>query len=73
MVLGRCKRMEGKMDKGRKLGELGGRASKTYGSDRICLEAGCNQKLSIYNHKLHCYVHNKFTQPRVRGRDIIEI
>lgn len=73
MVLGRSSRMEEEMDKGKKLGYLGGRASKKYGSDRTCLEVECTQKLSIYNHKAHCFVHHKFYQPRVRGRDIIEI
>ena len=73
MVLGRSSEMEETLDKGRRVGATPSRASKSYGKNRVCLEKDCDQQLSMYNHKEYCFVHHKFHQPRVRGREIIEI
>ena len=65
--------MEETLGQGKRVGTIPLRSSKNYGKHRICLEENCDQQLSMYNHKSHCFVHYKFYHPRVRGRDIIEI
>jgi hypothetical protein len=45
------------------------RKSKTYGEGRTCSEIGCEVSLSKYNERTECFVHHKFKQPRVRGRE----
>jgi hypothetical protein len=36
----------------------------------VCLEAGCDTQLSIYNKGKYCYQHEPHSAPRTRGRKI---
>lgn len=46
------------------------RPSRSFGKNRICREAGCDTKLSMYNNGKYCYVHEPMAVPRTRGRKI---
>ena len=45
------------------------RKSKVYDEGRTCSEKDCEVTLSKYNERTECFVHHKFKQPRVRGRE----
>ena len=47
-----------------------GRPSRTFRHGRICAEAGCETKLSIYNDDEFCSVHVSPSTPRLRGKKI---
>jgi hypothetical protein len=47
-----------------------GRPSKAYRVGRVCREAGCGTRLSIYNKGSYCYQHEPMATPRTRGRKI---
>ena len=47
-----------------------GRPSRTFRRGRICAEAGCETKLSIYNDEEYCSVHVSPSAPRLRGKKI---
>ncbi|MGA2036595.1 MAG: hypothetical protein ABSH04_03310 [Acidimicrobiales bacterium] len=46
------------------------RPSRTFPEGRVCGEAGCGTKLSIYNEGDYCYLHEPETMPRLRGKKI---
>jgi hypothetical protein len=48
----------------------GERASKSFGRDRICRQAGCSTKLSMYNNGKYCFQHEPMAVPRTRGKKI---
>ncbi len=45
------------------------RRPKTVDGLRMCVESGCETRLSKYNRKDTCHVHSPVHFPRVRGRD----
>ncbi len=53
--------------KGRRLAG-GTRAPKTYSTERSCIQAGCETRLSRYNRREYCYAHAPTKYPRLRGR-----
>jgi hypothetical protein len=46
------------------------RPSRSFGKNRVCKEAGCETRLSIYNKGKFCYQHEPMAVPRTRGRKI---
>jgi hypothetical protein len=44
------------------------RASRRYAEGRVCAEAGCETKLSVYNRRDKCWAHAEMKVPRLRGR-----
>jgi hypothetical protein len=46
------------------------RPSRSFGKGRVCNEAGCGTRLSIYNKGKYCYQHEPMAVPRTRGRKI---
>lgn len=46
------------------------RPSKSFGKGRICKEAGCGTRLSMYNSGKFCYEHEPMAVPRTRGKKI---
>ena len=46
------------------------RPSKAFAKNRICREAGCDTRLSIYNNGKFCSLHQPMVVPRTRGRKI---
>ncbi len=46
------------------------RPSRSFGSGRVCREAGCETRLSMYNSGKFCYEHEPMTVPRTRGKKI---
>lgn len=48
----------------------GEKPSRAYSKDRVCNDAGCETKLSMYNRGKFCYLHQPITVPRTRGRKI---
>ena len=48
----------------------GERPSKAFGEDRVCRQAGCNTKLSMYNNGKYCFQHEPMAVPRTRGKKI---
>lgn len=53
--------------RGRRL-DGGARAPKTYATERLCAEKGCDTKLSRYNRREWCFAHAPTRYPRLRGR-----
>lgn len=47
-----------------------GRPSRTFRNGRVCAEAGCETKLSIYNDDDRCSLHVNPSTPRLRGKKI---
>ena len=45
-----------------------GRAPKRMAAGRACIEWGCTTKLSTYNRRDTCFLHNPVRFPRTRGR-----
>lgn len=45
------------------------RKNKVFDEGRTCSEKDCEVTLSKYNSRTECFVHHKFKQPRVRGRE----
>ena len=43
-------------------------ASRTFGSGRVCAQAGCHTVLSQYNRRDRCWAHAEMKVPRLRGR-----
>ena len=43
------------------------RRSKTYGAARVCTEAACTTRLSVYNKYDKCNQHKGVHFPRLRG------
>ena len=46
------------------------RPSRSFGRGRVCHEAGCDTRLSMYNNGKYCYQHEPMTVPRTRGKKI---
>ena len=46
------------------------RPSKAYKPGRVCHEAGCGTRLSIYNGGKYCARHAPMSVPRTRGKKI---
>ena len=46
------------------------RPSRVFGRGRVCREAGCATRLSMYNQGRYCYQHEPRTVPRTRGKKI---
>ena len=46
------------------------RPSKSFGTNRVCREAGCETRLSMYNNGKYCYQHEPMSVPRTRGKKI---
>ena len=46
------------------------RPSKKFAAGRVCLEPGCETRLSIYNNGKFCYTHEPRSVPRTRGKKI---
>jgi hypothetical protein len=46
------------------------RPSRAFKPDRVCEEADCGTRLSIYNKGKYCYKHEPHSVPRTRGRKI---
>jgi hypothetical protein len=44
------------------------RASRTYPPGRVCVEPGCETRLSTYNRRDRCWLHAERKIPRLRGR-----
>ena len=53
--------------RGRRL-DGGARAPKTYSTERLCADKGCETKLSRYNRREWCFAHAPTKYPRLRGR-----
>jgi hypothetical protein len=47
-----------------------GRPARTFRRGRVCAEAGCDTKLSIYNDDDRCSLHVNPSAPRLRGKKI---
>ena len=46
------------------------RQQRRSAQGRVCLEDGCETRLSMYNHSEHCSLHAPMVTPRTRGRKI---
>jgi hypothetical protein len=46
------------------------RPSRKFSSGRVCREAGCGTRLSIYNNGKFCSMHEPMIVPRTRGKKI---
>jgi hypothetical protein len=46
------------------------RPSRNFGKGRVCREAGCETRLSMYNNGKYCYTHEPMAVPRTRGKKI---
>ncbi len=44
------------------------RRNRTYASDRVCAEEGCETRLSIYNRSKLCWQHEPVRYDVLRGR-----
>ncbi len=44
------------------------RASRKYPQGRVCVQDGCETKLSTYNRRDKCWAHAEMKVPRLRGR-----
>lgn len=44
------------------------RKPRTYATDRVCSQQGCDTRLSTYNPRPTCRPHTPVRFPRVRGR-----
>ncbi len=43
------------------------RPSRTYGSDRVCDQEGCEPRISTYNKSKYCWSHAPVKYPLTRG------
>lgn len=46
------------------------RPSRSFGKGRVCREAECTTRLSMYNSGAFCSEHEPMVVPRTRGRKI---
>ena len=45
-------------------------STRRYRSGRVCLEDGCETKLSVYNDGPFCSLHAPMVVPRTRGKKL---
>ena len=44
------------------------RPNRVYSTDRVCLDEGCDTRLSRYNKRDYCFAHAPVVYPVMRGR-----